>query len=151
MIGVGRSSSPTDAVESRHTADRDDRESAASNKQVIQPSDATTCNRFDGVVNELLDTYITWASEPIPRIETLDLLTLSESETSAYIHDIRIELASMRETLHVAVGLLADSELRNARLRERLRPSAPPAPEQRREQPQQQARTGTGPAKEKSS
>ena len=45
---------------------------------------------------------IRWASEPLPRVEDVDLLTLDADELLDHARDLQRELAAVRASLHVA-------------------------------------------------
>jgi hypothetical protein len=48
-----------------------------------------------------------WTLEPLPRLEDVDVLTLTDLETTDYTASLRRENRILRELLHEALALLA--------------------------------------------
>ena len=72
-------------------------------------------------MRELLETDLRWRCGRVQRIEDTSPRLLDPNTVPDYIGDLRETARALREVLHAAMGLLADAEQRNERLRARNR------------------------------
>jgi hypothetical protein len=71
-------------------------------------------------MTDLLESNIAWTSEPVPRLEDTDPMSLNEDSLWTHVYDLRSTVRALREVAHAATHRAAESEQKNLRLRQRL-------------------------------
>lgn len=59
-------------------------------------------------MSPLTAAHLNWTSEPMRRLEGIDVLTLNDSELLAHVADLAGELRCVRVTLYQALAVMAE-------------------------------------------